>query len=591
MLGTQEKFAFFSQASSMDRKILSYRGAKRVFTLIACLTLLQGLCLIVQAIFLAEVVTHLFDGKSVQDEVRQMLLFFSAFAGRYFCVFLIQTISERFAERTSSDLSSHFLAKLFKLGPKFAANEGTGNLVTLVMEGVGQARQYLQLFPPKMVSNVVLPVMILCYVFTLDRLSAVILAVAMPVLIVFMVLLGLAAQKKMNDRWTSYRVLSNHFIDSLRGLSTLRYLGLSRHHAESIRRVSDKYRKMTMRTLSLAFMSSFALDFFSMLSIAFVAVALGLRLINGQITLFPALTVLILAPEFFLPVRELGQDYHATLDGKEAAHKLLAYSDQEKDDERLAHQKAFPEQRWNQDSSLEICNCTYVYPSGTRSALSSIQVEARGFTKIGIVGASGAGKSTLIDLIGGFISAESGIIRVNNQPTVLNQEDWRKQITYIPQHPYLFSGSLKDNITFYSPESTDEEVMQAIEKAGLHALVSKMNHGLEERIGAGGRQLSGGQEQRIALARAYLCNRPILLLDEPTAHLDIETEYELKETMIELFKGKLVFLATHRLHWMDQMDEMIVMANGKITEYGTPTELVRKNGFYATLVRTQLEGL
>ncbi|MFT8361813.1 MAG: thiol reductant ABC exporter subunit CydD [Sporolactobacillus sp.] len=569
----------------MDRDILSYRGAKRVFALIACLTLLQGLCLIIQAVYLSLAITHLFAGQGVQAQTRPLLFFFSALAGRYFCVFLNQMISGRFAERASSDLRTAFLAKLFKLGPKFSAREGTGNLVTLALEGVTQVRHYLELFPPKMAANALLPLMVLAYIFSLDRLSALILALSMPILIVFMILLGLAAQKKMDDRWASYRVLSNHFIDSLRGLATLRYLGLSRQHETSIRRVSDKYRKMTMRTLSLAFMSSFALDFFSMLSIAFVAVALGLRLIDGGITLFPALTVLILAPEFFLPVRELGQDYHATLDGKESARKLRVYVMEEKD---LFADSAYSVSQWTAQSSLSLSNCDYVYSGSEERALTSIGLTVRGFSRIGIIGASGSGKSTLIDLIGGFIAPSGGMIQVDGHEIRLTCEDWHRQIIYIPQHPYLFSGTLKDNIAFYSPEATDSDVMRALEKAGLLELLKEFDAGLNEKIGAGGRQLSGGQEQRVALARAFLCDRPILLLDEPTAHLDIETEYDLKETMLQLFENKLVFFATHRLHWMDQMDQMLVLKNGRLSESGTQEQLIQQNGDYAALIRAQL---
>ncbi|MFX3619572.1 MAG: thiol reductant ABC exporter subunit CydD [Sporolactobacillus sp.] len=573
----------------MDREIFSYKGAKCIFALISCLTILQGLCIISQAFFLASGVSGLFAGGSLRSAGRQVIFFFIFLAARYLCSLLIKMISERFAEQTSAALRVHFLAKLFKLGPKFVSREGTGNLVTLALEGVPQVRQYLQLFLPKMAANGILPILILCYIFVLDKISAIILIVTMPILILFMILLGLAAQKKMDDRWEAYRILSNHFIDSLRGLPTLRYLGLSALHAKSIERVSDKYRQMTMRTLSLAFMSSFALDFFSMLSIAFVAVALGLRLIDGHIGLFPALIVLILAPEFFLPVRELGQDYHATLDGKESAEKLRAYVQQENG---YSDQTAiFPEKSWNKQSTMEIDQISFTYQGENKKALDSISFSTHGFEIIGIIGASGAGKSTLVDLISGFIRPDLGEVKINGQSVRLDTIAWRSQITYIPQHPYLFSGTLKENITFYAPESTDDQVHQAIEEAGLLTILNSFPHGLDEKIGAGARQLSGGQQQRVALARAFLCDRPILLLDEPTAHLDIETEYELKDTMIRLFKDKLVFMATHRLHWMEQMDRILVVQNGRLVESGRQEELLCKNAIYADLVRSQLEGV
>jgi ATP-binding cassette subfamily C protein CydD len=576
----------------MDREIFTYHGAKLVFFIVSVLTGLEGIFIIVQAVMLARVLSGLFSGQSVFSLENQTVLFFLAVVFRYFCKLVIKSLTFRFADRTGSEMRNHFLATVFTRGLPTIKQEGTATLVSLAIEGVPKARKYLELYLPKMAANGILPIMILCFVATKDLMSAIILLVTIPVLILFMILLGLAAQKKMDERWSSYRVLSNHFLDSLRGLPTLRYLGLSRAHKTSIRRVSDKYREMTMRTLRLAFLSSFALDFFTMLSIAFVAVALGIRLINGQIMLDPALVVLILAPEYFLPVRELGQDYHATLDGKEAAHKLTHYA-------RDAGTSLKPETRqdgekysWSAASALSFQAVSAAYArSNGEKVLDNLSFTLSGFEKVGIIGASGAGKSTLINLISGFISPLSGQIQMNGQPATLTAPAWQKQITYIPQHPYLFSGSIGDNVAFYTPEATTSEIRRAVQAAGLGPFVSGLPMGLDERIGSGGRALSGGQEQRVALARAFLCRRPILLLDEPTAHLDIETEYALKKSMIPLFAGKLVVLATHRLHWMDQMDRILVIEHGRLQESGTQEALLKRQGAYTKLVRTQLEGL
>lgn len=574
----------------MNREIFTFHGARLLFLIVSLLTGLEGIFIIVQAVMLAGTVSGLFSGQSIFSMENQIALFFLAVVLRYFCKLVIQSLTFRFADRTGSEMRNQFLKKIFTRGLPSIKNEGTGTLVSLAIEGVPKARKYLELFLPKMAANGILPIMILCFVATKDILSAVILLVTIPVLILFMILLGLAAQKKMDERWASYRVLSNHFLDSLRGLPTLRYLGLSRVHEMSIRRVSDKYRQMTMRTLSLAFLSSFALDFFTMLSIAFVAVALGLRLINGQILLDPALVVLILAPEYFLPVRELGQDYHATLDGKEAVHKLKHFA--EDGDAALADIVDHRVERWSQGSRLTFhaVSAKYGQSRGT-PVLDNLSFSLSGFEKVGIIGASGAGKSTLINVISGFIAPSSGQIQINGEPVDLAGQAWRKQITYIPQHPYLFSGSIGDNIAFYAPEASNAEIRQAIQAAGLAPFVSSLPMGLDEVIGSGGRAISGGQEQRMALARAFLCRRPILLLDEPTAHLDIETEYALKESMIPLFSGKLVILATHRLHWMDQMDRILVINHGRLQESGTQDELLRRRGAYTKLVRTQLEGM
>lgn len=302
----------------MDKRLLQLKGMRGLLALLGIVSLIQGASIIFQAQWLAHAITTLFDGKSLSQATPYVMLFLAAFLVRHGLTLIREKVMFTYSSRIGADVRKQLLDQLFRLGPAFAKKKGTGKLVTLAMEGIAQYRQYLQLFLPKMVNMAVIPAMVLIYVWTLDETSAVILIVTLPILIIFMILLGLVAQRKAAKQWRSYEKLSNHFTDSLRGLETLRYLGISKKHSRNIAEVSKRYRKATMSTLKVAFLSSFALDFFSMLSIATVAVFLGLRLIEGELLLLPALTALMLAPEYFLPVREVGNDYHATLNGKEA---------------------------------------------------------------------------------------------------------------------------------------------------------------------------------------------------------------------------------------------------------------------------------
>ncbi|WP_046176472.1 thiol reductant ABC exporter subunit CydD [Domibacillus indicus] len=555
----------------MGRDLFRYQGVVPVLAGLTFLTIAQAVLVILQAKWLAAALTRLFNGEAPAAVFSGMLLFFAALAGRYLTGFFKQKAAEHYSEKISAALRHDVLNKLFSLGPRYAQKEGTGRLVTLMIEGTSQFRTYLDLFLPKMINMMVLPAAIWLFVLWTDHTSGIILAVTLPVLLVFMVLLGLAARKKADSQWEGYQRLAGHFTDSLRGLETLTFLGRARSHKKQIEHVSEEYRKSTMNTLKVAFLSSFALDFFAMLSVATVAVFLGLGLVDGKMALLPALTVLILAPEYFLPVRELGTDYHATLNGQEAGRAMQEIL--EKPDWDLENQ--FKLQTWSDEATLSLSKVE-------AASLKKISFSVKGRKKIGIIGTSGAGKSTLIDILGGFLAADSGTISVNGQTVShLHQADWQNQLTYIPQHPYIFGGTLADNIRFYKPDASNEEVRKAAEKAGLASFEDL----LETEIGEGGRRLSGGQMQRIAAARAFLADRPILLLDEPTAHLDIETEAALKESMLPLFDDKLVFLATHRLHWMKEMDWIIVMEHGQIAETGTHTELLLKNGVYASLVQ------
>jgi len=614
----------------MDKNLLGYKGVKPVFLIVGFLTLVQSLSILLLAKWLAEVISALFAGEPLKEQWATSLLFLLAFLVRHACAMLMSSVSYRFAEATGSSMRREMMDKLFQLGPRLAGDRGTGNLVTLVLEGVTKFRTYLELIIPRMVGMGVTPWLLLVYIYTLDTSSGVILTLTMPIIIVFMILIGMTARKQMDRQLKSYRVLSNHFVDSLRGLETLKFLGRSRSHSESIAAVSDRYRSATMRTLRVAFLSSFALDFFTMLSVASVAVSLGLRLVNEQMTLVTGLTILILAPEYFLPVRLVGADFHATLDGKEAGEAMKSIIDRDTVQAVVLEGDGITEEHpaladagrstvavadasatagtsplkrgsnssmediftWQPGSVLELNAVGVKYEEEGLSSLEEVQLKFQGASKIGIIGESGAGKSTLVDLLGGFLHPTSGDIMVNGiRVSALTDESWRKQTSYIPQRPYIFSGTLADNVRFYYPEANNEEVGRAVDAAGLSRLVDSLPNGLDEMIGGGGRTLSGGQEQRVALARALLSSRPIMLLDEPTAHLDIETEYELKETMLPLFAGKLVFLATHRLHWMIDMDVIVVMQQGRVAEIGTHRELVDRKGAYYELIQSQLEGI
>jgi ATP-binding cassette, subfamily C, bacterial CydD len=571
----------------MDKALFSYKGIKPVLAGLAILTAIQGAIIIIQAYFLADAISSLFGGDSFAIVFKKLIIFFLALVVRQLLTVWKRNIAYHFAARTSKELRESLLQKLFQLGPRFVKKEGSGQTVTLVMEGMMKFRRYLELILPKLMNSAIIPAMICIFIFFVNIRSAVILALAVPILIAFMILLGLAAKIKADRQYESYQMLANHFVDSLRGLETLKYLGLSRQHINKIILVSERYRRATMGTLRIAFLSSFALDFFTMLSIATVAVFLGIDLINGTMELRPALTILILAPEYFLPIREVGADYHATLDGKEAGKKIQEILDRES-----LQQKQDPIPLWKSTSTFSVKEVSVHFADSDRPALQDIQFSVSGSKKIGIIGASGAGKSTLIDVLSGFLTPSSGEFQINGKKlATLSQLNWQSQITYIPQHPYIFHDTVLNNIRFYDPEATVKEVEKAAERAGLTEMIQSLPQGFETIIGEGGRSLSGGQEQRIALARAFLSNRPIIMLDEPTAHLDIETEYELKETMLQLFNGKLVFFATHRLHWMLDMDQIIVLDQGKIVGIGTHEQLVRQNSTYYQLVKTQMEGI
>lgn len=569
------------------RGLPTYPGSNKLTILLSLLISLEAFIIIGQAVFLARAITFLFQGEALASVVQDILLFLMFFVLRHILLHAQQLASEKFALTTSKMLREKLVNAYFKLGPRFVQVNGTGSLVRLAIEGIEQVRTYFALTSYRMIRTVIIPSIIAIYIFTQDISSSLIVIATVPIIILFMILLGMAAQKKADDEYESYRKLSNHFIDTLKGIETLTYLGKSKKHEEKITSVSRQYRKATIRTLRIAFLSSFALDFFTSLSIAFVAVGLGFRLIDGSIILLPALTILILAPDYFLPIRQVGTDYHATLDGQVALAQIETIIATEEN--RIEKTSSSPI-NWQASQSMSFQNISVCPEDSNKKVLNDIQFNWNGTGLIGIVGESGAGKSTLIDVLAGFLKPTTGSITISGEQTdTLMRDDWTNQIAYIPQHPYIFPTSIKENIRFYEVDAKDEEIEQVIIDIGLAEFVRKLPNKMNEKIGEGGRQLSGGQEQRIAMARALLSKRSILLLDEPTAHLDIETEVELKATMRKLFENKLVFIATHRIHWMQEMDVLLVLQNGHLVEQGTHTQLLGNNGAYADLVNFDVE--
>lgn len=568
----------------MDKAILRLPKIKQILGMLAGLAVLQALFIVGQAYFLATVITNLWSGQPLAQQLQGIILFSFSYVLRHGVTFFRERLLDHYAATQAKALRRELLEKMFRVGPQIVQKEGTGNMTTMALDGISQVENYIHLILAKMMNMMIMPWIILAVIFWLDNQSGVVLLIVFPIIILFMIILGYAAQALADRQYKSFQQLANHFIDSLRGMDTLKLFGRSRRYGENIYQTSENFRKATMNTLKVAILSSFALDFFTTLSVAIVAVLLGLRLIEGIVFLLPALTVLILAPEYFLPVRDFASDYHATLDGKNA---MVAVREILEAPEKV--QEAIAVEQWQEHSTMTLTNVDFSYE--TQLTLEQLNLQVKGFEKIGIIGMSGSGKSTFIELLSGFLAPSAGEMKLNGQRVShFAQTDWQKQLVYLPQHPYVFQKSFRENIAFYTPQASDAEILEAVRVAGLSELLAQLPEGLDTQLGSGARTLSGGQAQRIALARAFLDQeRQILLFDEPTAHLDIETEVELKERMLPLMENKLVFFATHRLHWMHQMDRIIVLEDGKIVEVGTFAELTEKKGHFYQLTK-QMRG-
>lgn len=570
----------------IDKNVLKIEGMKSLMGKLVGISFLQALFILFQCIFLSKVITNLFHGESLSKQMVYICIFAMCFVLRHSSHLTSEALASGFSAVVGKNLRKRLMEKIYRLGPCLVQKEGTATLTVEAMEGISNIENYISIISIKIVEMMILPVILIISIFYYDLISGTILILVFPIVIVFMILFGNAAKAKADKQFSGYKILSNHFLDSLQGLETLKIVGKSEKHSKNVFHVSEDYRKATMNTLKIAILSTFALDFFTTLSIAIVAVFLGLRLLKGEIMLYPAMTVLILSPEFFFPLRQFAEDYHATLDGKNAMKDLDRI--EASIDLKMENKIKNGEFKLDEDTEIEIKNLNYKYEGSNKYALDNINYRHKGLGKIGIIGYSGSGKSTFLNILGGFLQAENNVkIRVNDiEIKHFTQEGWQKEIIYIPQNPYIFSASILDNMRFYSPDASLEEVKEVSKKVGLYEFIESLEDKFESKIGEGGRSLSGGQAQRIAMARAFLSpERKIILLDEPTAHLDIETEVELKKYILELAKERLMFLSTHRLHWMKDMDEILVISNGELVQSGNYEEINSQDGEFVKLAK------
>ncbi|MFY8326313.1 thiol reductant ABC exporter subunit CydD [Pseudoalteromonas sp. ZZD1] len=486
---------------------------------------------------------------------------------------LSERISHYAAQKIKTTMRKTLLAKLNRLGPIYSEQKGHGATLNTLHNGVEALHQYYANYLPSVAYSALIPLAILVIIFPTDYKAGLIFLFTAPLIPFFMILVGHKAEEINQQRWQQLSVLGNYFFDRLNGLTQLKLFNATRRELSNIAKISDDFRTSTMSVLKVAFLSAFALEFFATISVALVAVIIGFRLFFGTLDFATGFVVLLLAPEFYLPLRQMGTHYHARLEGISAAADMIDIINA--DEELPPAQKtklSLPIQ------SISTKQLSFYYPQ-SKEGVSNINLVFPVKGLVAFVGDSGAGKSTLFDCLLGFHQQANSQIIINNTPlSKLDCQSWQQHIAWIPQQPTLFYMSVAENLRLGKADATQAQLEQAAIKAGALEFIQALPHGFDTLLGEHGEGLSGGQKQRIALARAFLKDAPILMLDEPSAHLDSQTEKLINSAIVDYAKDHLVLVIAHRLNTITNADNIYVLEQGKIIEQGNYQQLYQQHG-------------
>jgi ATP-binding cassette, subfamily C, bacterial CydD len=544
---------------------------------VALLSFLITIVVIFQMYFLSLIITEVFMTAEFNNQHWLYLLLL--------CIILrslLLWIRERFAQqqavRIKSSMRKGLLDDILNLGTSFTHTGKTGAIIASVSEGIEKLDDYFTRYIPSVIHIIILPAVIILFTFYFDWPSGLIMLITGPLILFFMALIGIQAKKLTQKQWHAMSRLSSHFLDVLQGLKTLKIFGMSRRESGHVYDSSNRFRIVTMEVLKVAFLSGMVLELAASISIAMVAVQVGIRLIEGMMVFQTGLFVLLLAPEFYLPFRTLGLHHHAGMEGSAAASDIFNITGKiiRNDTNR---NKPFIS---GKEISIVCENIHYTYPETRQHVLKGLQCHIQPGTLTAVVGPTGTGKTTFAHLLLGYLQPDSGRFLINNMPmNEMDMDQWQQNVAYVPQHPHFFNGSLLDNLLLANPSASTKQVEEAAIEAGAHHFISHLPNGYHTMLTDNAARLSGGEQQRLAIARALLKNAPLLILDEPTSNLDPESEQLVSEATSRIVEGRTTLVIAHRLKTVKNAHNILVFSNGIVAESGKHSELIRKDGIYA----------
>jgi len=548
--------------AAFDRRLLQQaREARIALAADAALGLVAALLVLAQAVLLADVAARSFDGASLHDVLLPLALLSAVVCGRAAAAWGFEVVGRRAAGRILSRLRLSLVERRLRGHPASLDGAESSELSTLAVTGVDALEATFARYLPQVVLAIVVPVAVLALVASIDLTSAGIMLLTLPLVPVFMWLIGRYTEHRTRERWEALAQLAHHFADVVRGLPTLRAFNRSHAQAEQIELVSDRYREATMGSLRVAFLSGTVLELAATIGVALVAVTVGVRLVEGGIGFRAGLIVLVLAPELYLPIRNVAAQFHASADGAAVAGRLL-------DLVEAPPAVAVPRRRREvpdlATASIRLERVSFSYRGRGRPALDEVDLDLEPGASLALVGPSGAGKSTIASLLLRLAEPTAGRVLGGGLDVAdFEPEAWRRQLAWLPQQPSLLRATVTENIRLADPAAGLERVQAAAALAGADGFVEALPDGYETLVGDGGRPLSAGQARRLALARAFLRDAPLMILDEPTAHLDPESA-ERVAAAIDGYRGRCtLLLITHQPELAAHCDRIVRIEDGR----------------------------
>lgn len=560
------------------------KTAPFLFGVSVLLAFLSALALIVEYWFVAKIIHNAFlEGAGLADLKIFFGYAFMALLLRVLFSYLENVCSLRLAAIIQCDLRGRLTDQVPYLGPSKMQSYQSGTMLNLVLDGIDRIEAYFKSYLPQLLKALFIPVLFLVVVFPFDRLSGMIFLLTIPLIPFFMTLIGKWTMSASKRQWQLISQLSGYLNDVLRGLETLIVLGRSKKQAKKIADISESYRVTTLHVQKWAFISSLALELVATISIALVAVGLGLRLVSGDLNYQIALFILLLAPEYYQPMRNLGAYFHASLDAEEASRDIYAFLTNKGGQEKISEgegEEAF--------SELSFRDVSFSYPEQEETALQNINFTLKKGESVALVGFSGSGKSTLMQIALGFLDGCSGDIFINGKVCQGKERlGLQENIAYIPQSPYVFPMSIAENIAMAS--NLNQRDLQAVEvvaqETGLTQSLSQVGLNLFTQVGQGGVQLSGGQEELLFLSRGLYGNKSVLFFDEITDNMDLTTEKQVTETIHKVIQRKTSLIIAHRISTIASVDRILLLDKGRIVAQGNFDSLKASSPLFRRLIR------